>query len=55
MNEDSGGGGDFIEQLSSLIFKKLFFKSKFVLLEHGDVASSKYKEFGCGWLKNVPN
>jgi len=36
MNEDSGGGGDFSEQLSPLIF--IYIK---IFLEHGGVASSK--------------
>jgi len=40
--DDPARGGDFAEQLSSLILSKiLLFKSKFAFLDHWGVASSK--------------
>jgi len=55
MDEDSAGGGDLAEQLSSIIFKNITFamKCSFPLLEYMGVASLKSQRVECCWLKNV--
>jgi len=47
MNKDSAGGKEFTGQLSSFIFKKINFKSKFALLEQGVWLAQNHKECGC--------